>query len=45
MISRDLMGAVESKGTTYFQEQLIKVIKILIKRGMLPHRTIPVDSL
>jgi len=27
------MGAGKNKGTVHFQEQLIKVIKILIKRG------------
>lgn len=37
MIRRDLIGARKSKATTYFQEQLIKVIKILIKRGMYNH--------
>jgi len=33
VIRRDLMGAGKNKGTVHFQEQLIKVIKILIKRG------------
>lgn len=34
MIRRDLMGAGRSKASAYFQEQLIKVIKILIKRDV-----------